>query len=189
MPCPPSTGWLHGPGNAAQAGKLAAREQKIAQAEEAADGILLDARIEAQDIVQQAHRDAESYGYLAETLETIRQAPQPAATGPELRSLSGKSRTLRRLGVAEKRLDLFGDYQDTDPPPVPNWSWTGRNGGPKRNQRPHGSSRFCAASRHVGQPCHRHPFHQQIYPFPRTPIPRAHIWGAFAGGAESYARI
>lgn len=105
---------------AAQAGKLATREQKVAQAEQAADGILIDARMEAQDIVRQAHRDAESYGYLAETLETIRQAPQPLQQlALNYEAYQEVTQTvLHRLGVAEKRIDLFGDYQDADPPPV-----------------------------------------------------------------------
>ena len=104
----------------AQSEKLATRDRKAAQVEEAADGILLDARMEAQDIVRQARRDAESYGYLAETLETIRQAPQPMQQlAMNYEAFQEVTQTaLRRLGVAEKRIDLFGDHQDADPPPV-----------------------------------------------------------------------
>lgn len=105
---------------AVQAEKLAAREQKVVQMEQAADSLLLEARTEATEIVRQAHRDAESYGYLAETLETIRQTPQ----GMQQLALNYEAyqevtqMALRRLGVAEKRIDLFGDYQHADPPPV-----------------------------------------------------------------------
>lgn len=105
---------------AAQAEKLTAREQKIAEAEQAADGLLRDANAEASHIVQQAHRDAQGYAYLAETLETIQRAPQAMQQlALNYEAFQEVTQTaLRRLGVADKRVDLFGEHPDTDPPPV-----------------------------------------------------------------------
>jgi cell division septum initiation protein DivIVA len=80
------------------------------------------AQTEAKGILQQAHKDAASLEPLAETIRAFQDAPE----GMQQLALNLEAteevamEALRRLGVAEKRLDLFGEYagQDRDPPPV-----------------------------------------------------------------------
>ena len=105
---------------AAKAALLTAKEQKLAKAEQAADTILNDAKAEAATITKEAHRDAQNYGYLAESLETIQRAPQAmqqlALNFEAYQEVTHQA--LHRLGIADKRIDLFGEHQDKEPPPV-----------------------------------------------------------------------
>jgi vacuolar-type H+-ATPase subunit H len=127
---------------AAEVAKVRQEAKKILQdateaAQSAAKGILDAARAEAtqitqeatqkaqteaKGILQQAHKDAASLEPLAETIRAFQDAPE----GMQQLALNLEAteevamEALRRLGVAEKRLDLFGEYagQDRDPPPV-----------------------------------------------------------------------
>ena len=123
---------------AAEVGKARiAAQEALRGATEAAKGILDAARAdaaqitqeatqkaqtEAKGILQQAHKDAASLEPLAETIRVFQDAPE----GMQQLALNLEAteevamEALRRLGVAEKRLDLFGEYagQDRDPPPV-----------------------------------------------------------------------
>ena len=105
---------------AAKAALLAAREQNVAKTELAANAIVGNAKAEAATIIQDAHKDAQSYGYLAESLEVIQRAPQAmqqlALNFEVYQEVTHQA--LHRLGVAGKRIDLFGEHQDKEPPPV-----------------------------------------------------------------------
>jgi hypothetical protein len=73
-------------------------------------------------ISQQSHRNAASLEQLAQTIRFFQDAPEGMQQLPlNLEATEEVTmEALRRFGVAEQRIDLFGEYagQNRDPPPV-----------------------------------------------------------------------